>query len=48
MKAQVNAASNKSHVVSIMLQKEANAPLVVFKQHMMLFPDRHVTWAVKQ
>lgn len=46
MKKQVNAAGNKSHLVSIALQNEEIAPLVVSKQQVVLFPDSHVKWAV--
>ena len=39
MKAQVNVAGNTKHLVSIALQKEANATLVMSKQKTVLFPN---------
>lgn len=38
MYAQVNVASNTSHVVSIALQKKANATLLVSKPQIVLIP----------
>lgn len=48
MKAEVNIASKTRQLLSIALQMEAKATLVMFKQKMMSFPNACEKWVSKQ
>ena len=47
MKAQVNLVGDQRYLVSIVLQKEANAALVMTKQVSMLLPNACIKGAIK-
>ena len=48
VKAQVNVVGDQRHLVSVALQKEANATLVITKQGIMLLPNACIKGAIKK